>query len=116
MLLFWCQTEAEKSVSREGLSSEHRISPEVTAQPLDCWEDPGACTYGADDGCNMFSTSRAVRAAIVSCGGLCPGENDVIHALVNKLAVGYGVPDGALSRPASCCGFVAPVLLSSRRC
>lgn len=39
----------------------------------------------------------AVRAAIVSCGGLCPGENDVIQALVSKLAVGFGVPDGAHS-------------------
>lgn len=35
-----------------------------------------------------------VRAAIVSCGGLCPGENDVIQAIVHSLALGYGVPDG----------------------
>jgi 6-phosphofructokinase 1 len=32
-----------------------------------------------------------VRAAIVTCGGLCPGINDVIKALVNTLYFSYGV-------------------------
>ena len=32
-----------------------------------------------------------VRAAIVTCGGLCPGLNDVIHHLVNTLHYNYGV-------------------------
>lgn len=31
------------------------------------------------------------RAAIVTCGGLCPGLNDVVKALVNTLWLGYGV-------------------------
>ncbi len=31
------------------------------------------------------------RAGIVSCGGLCPGINDVIRALVNTLWFSYGV-------------------------
>jgi 6-phosphofructokinase 1 len=29
----------------------------------------------------------------VTCGGLCPGLNDVVQGLVVKLAQ-YGVPDG----------------------
>ena len=32
-----------------------------------------------------------VRAAIVTCGGLCPGINDVIRSLVNTLYFDYGV-------------------------
>lgn len=32
-----------------------------------------------------------IRAAIVTCGGLCPGLNDVIKALVNTLHYNYGV-------------------------
>ena len=32
-----------------------------------------------------------VRAAIVTCGGLCPGLNDVIHHIVNTLHFNYGV-------------------------
>ena len=37
-----------------------------------------------------FEPSK-VRAAIVTCGGLCPGLNDVIHHLVNTLHYNYGV-------------------------
>jgi len=37
-----------------------------------------------------FDTSKA-RAAIVTCGGLCPGINDVIRAIVLALHYGYGV-------------------------
>ncbi len=33
------------------------------------------------------------RAAIVTCGGLCPGLNDVIRSLVNTLYYGYGIKD-----------------------
>jgi 6-phosphofructokinase 1 len=35
----------------------------------------------------------AVRAGIVTCGGLCPGLNDVIRALVQELWMDYGVRD-----------------------
>ncbi|KAL4423922.1 hypothetical protein ABPG75_001223 [Micractinium tetrahymenae] len=34
-----------------------------------------------------------VHAAIVTCGGLCPGLNDVVQGLVSKLT-DYGVPEG----------------------
>src|ERR1700759_4394883 len=37
-----------------------------------------------------FDPSR-VRAAIVTCGGLCPGLNNVIRGLVLELADNYGV-------------------------
>ena len=32
-----------------------------------------------------------VHAAIVNCGGLCPGINDVVRSIVTTLEVGYGV-------------------------
>ena len=38
----------------------------------------------------FFEPSRT-RAAIVSCGGLCPGLNNVIRSLVNELWYRYGV-------------------------
>src|SRR5688500_16930238 len=34
---------------------------------------------------------RKTRAAIVTCGGICPGLNDVVRALVIELAGRYGV-------------------------
>jgi 6-phosphofructokinase 1 len=40
----------------------------------------------------FFDPSRA-RAAIVTCGGLCPGINVVIRTIVLELRHKYGVPD-----------------------
>src|ERR1700728_3040404 len=39
-----------------------------------------------------FDPART-RAAIVTCGGLCPGLNNVIRGLVLELADSYGVTD-----------------------
>lgn len=43
----------------------------------------------------IYFEPSAVTAAIVTCGGLCPGLNDVIQGLVQKLT-DYGVPDGGI--------------------
>jgi 6-phosphofructokinase 1 len=39
----------------------------------------------------IFFDPRSVRCGIVTCGGLCPGLNNVIRGLVLELAHGYGV-------------------------
>jgi 6-phosphofructokinase 1 len=39
---------------------------------------------------NIFFEPAAVHAAIVTCGGLCPGLNDVIRAIVTELIHQYG--------------------------
>jgi 6-phosphofructokinase 1 len=39
----------------------------------------------------LFFDPREVRAGIVTCGGLCPGLNNVIRSLVLELHHGYGV-------------------------
>ena len=39
----------------------------------------------------IFHDPAWTRAAIVTCGGLCPGLNDVIKGLVNTLWYVYGV-------------------------
>ena len=39
--------------------------------------------------------SSQVTAAIITCGGLCPGLNDVVAGIVNKLD-SYGVPEGKI--------------------
>jgi hypothetical protein len=46
---------------------------------------------GARD--TIYHDPKHVTAAIVTCGGLCPGLNDVVAGLVNKLT-DYGVPEG----------------------
>ncbi|MGL4393814.1 MAG: ATP-dependent 6-phosphofructokinase [Brevinema sp.] len=39
----------------------------------------------------MYFDPKKTKAAIVTCGGLCPGLNDVIRAIVRELYHGYGV-------------------------
>lgn len=40
---------------------------------------------------HLFFKSEDTRVAIVTCGGLCPGVNDVIQSLVNQLSYRYCV-------------------------
>jgi 6-phosphofructokinase 1 len=41
----------------------------------------------------LFFDPKRTRAGIVTCGGLCPGLNDVIRSLFLELHYGYGVND-----------------------
>ena len=54
---------------------------------------PWAIRSGARE--TIFFDPAQVTAAIVTCGGLCPGLNDVVAGLVNKLE-SYGVPSGKI--------------------
>jgi 6-phosphofructokinase 1 len=40
----------------------------------------------------LFFDPAATRAAIVTCGGLCPGLNNVIRSVTRELRRSYGVP------------------------
>ena len=42
---------------------------------------------------DIYFNPAEVNVAIVTCGGLCPGLNDVVQGLVRKLE-DYGVPEG----------------------
>jgi 6-phosphofructokinase 1 len=41
----------------------------------------------------LFFPPGATRVGIVTCGGLCPGLNDVIRGLVMELARHYGITE-----------------------
>lgn len=40
---------------------------------------------------NIYFNTKGLQAAIVTCGGLCPGINNVIQSVVRTLWHGYGV-------------------------
>jgi 6-phosphofructokinase 1 len=42
---------------------------------------------------NLFFDGKNARAGIVTCGGLCPGLNNVIRSLFQELHYGYGVSE-----------------------
>jgi len=66
------------------------------SMPADAY-NPQGCAYitewvvRAGPRAEVYFKSEEVHAAIVTCGGLCPGINDVIRSIVNTLEVGYGV-------------------------
>ncbi|GAB4815012.1 hypothetical protein N2152v2_002058 [Parachlorella kessleri] len=62
-------------------------SMEQVCMPLPPW----AVRAGARE--TIFWNPKDVHVAVVTCGGLCPGLNDVVQGLVNK-CTDYGVPEG----------------------
>lgn len=48
----------------------------------------------------LFDPSRTT-AGIVTCGGLCPGLNDIIKGLVTQLSTRYGVTKSSASATAT---------------
>jgi len=57
--------------------------------PTDPAERPAFELAGPRD--RIFFDPRTVRVGIVTCGGLCPGLNNVVRGLVIELTQGYGV-------------------------
>ena len=55
----------------------------------DAGERPAFELAGPRD--RIFFDPRTVRVGIVTCGGLCPGLNNVVRGLVLELSYGYGV-------------------------
>ncbi len=52
---------------------------------------PGASFELAGPRENVYFDPSKLRCGIVTCGGLCPGLNDIIRAVVLELYFGYGV-------------------------
>src|SRR5688500_18006378 len=74
--------EADEVLVNDRLS-QLPSSPELLAQ-LPAFELAGPRN-------RVFFEPNKVRAGIVTCGGLCPGLNNVIRGLVFELWFGYGV-------------------------
>jgi 6-phosphofructokinase 1 len=55
--------------------------------------DPGLWFEAAGPRSRLFFDPKATSAGIVTCGGLCPGLNNVIRSLFFELHYGYGVTE-----------------------
>ena len=63
---------------------DHRMSPGEVPQPQLSFEVAGAREH-------IFFNPAKTTAGIVTCGGLCPGLNDIIRGIVTQLHLRYGV-------------------------
>ena len=74
-----------------GVQRLHARAPEGGGQPA-----PPRALLAAGPCERIFWDVGSARAAIVTCGGLCPGLNTVIRELVMCLSYTYGLPRGAV--------------------
>jgi 6-phosphofructokinase 1 len=88
------QRRADGAGDTSFVSDDNRISIEVndrqitellkSGQSLPCFELAGPRRQ-------IFFDPSKLKCALVSCGGLCPGLNDIIRSIVLELHYGYGV-------------------------
>ncbi|MGB5984832.1 MAG: ATP-dependent 6-phosphofructokinase [Desulfobacterales bacterium] len=76
------------------ISDEDRILVDVTAhrvtEIIARGDTPASLELAGPREKIYFDPSK-LRCAVVTCGGLCPGLNDIIRAIVLQLYYGYGV-------------------------
>jgi 6-phosphofructokinase 1 len=72
----------------------HTISDEVRIpERIESGVDPGNQFELAGPRAKLFFDASKTRAGIVTCGGLCPGLNNVIRSLFLELHYAYGVSE-----------------------
>jgi 6-phosphofructokinase 1 len=74
------------------VSDEERIPEFIRRRPGQPF-DEGVLFELAGPRERLFFDPTKTRAGIVTCGGLCPGLNNVIRSLFLQLRYGYGVPE-----------------------
>ncbi len=79
---FRCVADGERVVIDVDLENLKRMIAE--SKPLPSFEKAGPRS-------KIYFDPSKVRCALVTCGGLCPGLNDIIRSIVLELYYGYGV-------------------------
>ena len=75
-------------------TNRHTISDEIRIpERIEVGVEPGLKFELAGPRAKLFFDPRQTRAGIVTCGGLCPGLNNVIRSLFLELHYGYGVAE-----------------------
>ena len=78
--------------ARFASTRSHTISDDIRIpERIEIGAEPGLQFELAGPRTKLFFDARQTRAGIVTCGGLCPGLNNVIRSLFLELYYGYGV-------------------------
>ena len=80
--------------ARFASSKSHTTSDDIRIpERIEVGADPGIQFELAGPRAKLFFDPKQTRAGIVTCGGLCPGLNNVIRSLFLELHYGYGVAE-----------------------
>ena len=72
----------------------HTMSDDVRIpERIEIGAEPGIKFELAGPRAKLFFDPKQTRAGIVTCGGLCPGLNNVIRSLFLELHYGYGIAE-----------------------
>jgi 6-phosphofructokinase 1 len=82
------ETRFPSRAGRHSINDDVRIPEHIQAGA-----DPGLQFELAGPRARLFFDGKNTRAGIVTCGGLCPGLNNVIRSLFLELHYGYGVSE-----------------------
>ena len=75
-------------------ASSHTVDDAIRVpERIEIGADPGLQFELAGPRAKLFFDSKETRAGIVTCGGLCPGLNNVIRSLFLELYYSYGVKE-----------------------
>ena len=75
-------------------NASHPVSDDVRIpERIETGAEPGLQFELAGPRVKLFFDPKKTRSAIVTCGGLCPGLNNVIRSLFLELHYGYGVAE-----------------------
>jgi 6-phosphofructokinase 1 len=75
-------------------TKSHTTSDDIRIpERIEIGADPGLQFELAGPRAKLFFDPKDTRAGIVTCGGLCPGLNNVIRSLFLELHYGYGVAE-----------------------
>src|SRR3954462_12531493 len=75
-------------------AGSHMISDDLRIpENIEIGADPGVQFELAGPRAKLFFDAKETRAGIVTCGGLCPGLNNVIRSLFLELHYCYGVKE-----------------------
>src|ERR1041385_6425219 len=82
------------SEARFASKLSHTISDDVRIpEHIESGANPGLQFEQAGPRTKLFFDPKQTRAGIVTCGGLCPGLNNVIRSLFLELHYGYCVAE-----------------------
>src|SRR4051794_26690022 len=72
--------------------ANHAVDDDVRIpERIEVGAEPGLQFELAGPRAKLFFDAKQTRAGMVTCGGLCPGLNNVIRSLFLELYYGYGV-------------------------
>ena len=73
-------------------AGHHSVSDDIRIpEHIEIGSDPSQEFELAGPRAKLFFDAKNTRAGVVTCGGLCPGLNNVIRSLFQELHYGYGV-------------------------